>query len=45
MFENRAVSSLDDFFLEYGKRREQGIYFYRINGYNDLIREIGRAHV
>lgn len=39
MFENRAVSSLDDFFLEYGKRREQGIYFYRINGYNDLIRE------
>ena len=39
MFENRALGSLDDFFLEYGKRREQGIYFYRINGYNARIRE------
>lgn len=39
MFEHRALGSLDDFFLEYGKRREQGIYFYRINGYNDQIRE------
>lgn len=39
MFKNRAVSSLDDFFVEYGKRREQGIYFYRINGYNDGIRK------
>ncbi len=39
MFEHRALGSLDDFFLEYGKRREQGIFFYRINGYNDPIRE------
>ncbi|MDE6015980.1 MAG: YceG family protein [Acetatifactor sp.] len=39
MFEQKALGSLDDFFLEYGKRREQGIYFYRINGYNDHIRE------
>lgn len=39
MFENKALGSLDDFFFEYGKRREQGIYFYRINGYNDRIRE------
>ncbi len=30
---------MDDYFLEYGKRREQGVYFYRINGYNDHIRE------
>lgn len=37
MFEHRALGSLDDFFLECGKRREQGIYFYRINGYNDHI--------
>ena len=39
MFEHRALGSLDDFFLEYRQRREQGIYFYRINGYNDHIRE------
>ncbi len=39
MFEHRVLDSLDDFFLERGKRREQGIYFYRINGYNGLIRE------
>ena len=38
MFEHRALGSLDDYFLEYGKRREQGVYFYRINGYNDHIR-------
>ncbi len=38
MFEHKALGSLDDFFLEYDKRREQGIYFYRINGYNDRIR-------
>ena len=39
MFEHKTLGSLDDFFLEYEKRREQGIYFYRINGYNDRIRE------
>ncbi len=39
MYEHKALSSLDDYFLEYGKRREQGVYFYRINGYNDRIRE------
>ena len=39
MFEHKALGSLDDFFLEYGKRREQGIYFYRINGYNENIRD------
>ena len=38
MFEHKALGSLDDYFLEYGKRREQGVYFYRINGYNDNIR-------
>ena len=39
MFKHKALGSLDDFFLEYGKRREQGVYFYRINGYNDNIGE------
>lgn len=39
MFEHKALGSLDDFFLEYDKRREQGTYFYRISGYNDHIRE------
>ncbi|MCM1044259.1 MAG: YceG family protein [Candidatus Gastranaerophilales bacterium] len=39
MFEHKALGSLDDFFVEYDKRREQGVYFYRICGYNDPIRE------
>lgn len=39
MYEHRELGSLDDFFLEYEKRREQGTYFYRINGYNAHIRE------
>lgn len=39
MFEHKTLGSLDDFFLEYEKRREPGIYFYRINGYNDGIRD------
>lgn len=39
MFEHRALNSLDDFFVEYGKRREPGVYFYRINGYNDSVGE------
>ena len=39
MFEHRALNSLDDFFVEYGQRREPGIYFYRINGYNDAVRD------
>jgi len=37
MFEHKALGSLDDFFLEYAKRREQGVYFYRINGYHELV--------
>lgn len=39
MFECRALGGLDDFFLEYGKRREQGVYFYRVSGYNDRVKE------
>ena len=37
MFQRRKIQSLDDFFIEMNKRRENGIYFYRINGYNEQI--------
>lgn len=38
MFERRKIQSLDDFFAELGSRRERGVYFYRINGYNDQVK-------
>jgi len=39
MFEHKALGDLNDYFLEYEKRREQGVYFYRINGYNGRVKE------
>lgn len=38
MFEHRRLQSLDDYFVTLDQRRERGIYFYRINGYNEKIR-------
>ena len=35
MFEHKKVQSLEDFFVELNKRREQGVYFCRINGHNE----------
>lgn len=37
MFEHRKIQELDDFFRELNNRREKGVYFYRINGYNGKI--------
>lgn len=37
MFENKKINVLNDFFVEIGKRKEKGIYFYRINGYTEEI--------
>lgn len=37
MFKRRKIQDLDDFFIELDKRRESGVYFYRINGYNEKI--------
>ena len=39
MFEHKKIRELDDFFLERSSRKEDGVYFYRINGYNEPIRE------
>ena len=37
MFEHKKIQELDDFFIELKKRREQGVYFCRINGYNEQV--------
>lgn len=39
MFEHKKIQGLDDFFIELNKRREQGVYFCRINGYNEQVQE------
>lgn len=39
MFEHVKLQRLDDFFIELSNRDKKGIYFYRINGYNDQICE------
>lgn len=38
MFEHKKIDTLNDFFIELHKRREEGIYFYRLNGYSDEIK-------
>ena len=38
MFEHKKIDTLNDFFIELHKRREEGIYFYRFNGYSDEIK-------
>ena len=37
MLEHKKIQNLSDFFTELGKRREKGVYFYRINGYSEEI--------
>ena len=39
MFERKKIQNPDDFFLPLSKRREKGVYFYRINSYNDSVGE------
>ena len=39
MFEHKRLQKLEDFFVECNKRREQGIYFYRINGWSEEINQ------
>lgn len=38
MFEHKTLQSLEDYFKELNNRQEKGVFFYRINGYNDAIR-------
>lgn len=37
MFEHVKIQSLDDYFIELSNRSKKGIYFYRINAYNEQI--------
>ena len=37
MLEHKKIRDLSDYFVELNKRPEQGVYFYRINGYNAEI--------
>lgn len=37
MFEHRKIQELDDFFKGLDCRKEKGVYFYRINGYNEEV--------
>ncbi len=39
MFEHKKIQSLNDFFTELDKRNGQGVYFYRISGYNESVEE------
>lgn len=39
MFEHKKLMDLDDFFLELDSRSGKGVYFYRINGYNEAIKK------
>lgn len=39
MFEHKTLGNLNDYFLKYDERREKGVYFYRINGYSDSVRD------
>lgn len=37
MFEHVKIQNLDDYFKDLSKRSNRGIYFYRINAYNEQI--------
>ena len=39
MLQHQKIHSLKDFFAELKDRPQKGVYFYRINGYNDAINE------
>ena len=39
MFERKNIYELNDFFKELNKRPDRGVYFCRIDGYNDEVRE------
>lgn len=38
MFEHKKLMNLNDYFVELNSRRDKGVYFYRINGYNEAIK-------
>lgn len=45
MFEHKTLQSLEDYFKDLDNRQEKGVFFYRINGYNEAIRSfIGKYY-
>ena len=44
MFEHRKLRNLEEYFSEPESRRESGVYFYRIYGYNQEIHEFIRRY-
>ena len=44
MLKRITIERLDDFFIDLGKRKQQGVYFYRITGYNDEIHAFIRRY-
>ena len=44
MFEHKRLQSLDDYFLELCNRKEKGVFFYRINGYDKDIHDFIRKY-
>ena len=39
MMKRVKLESLDEYYMELGKRKQKGVFFYRINGYNPQIHE------
>lgn len=44
MFEHKKLQNLDDFFTKLENRREKGVFFYRINGWNEEIDRLIRKY-
>lgn len=39
MLEHKKIENLDDYFLELSKRKEKGVFFYRINGLSEEVKQ------
>ncbi len=39
MLSQMEIQKLDDFFIDLSKRAKKGVFFYRINGFNEQIKE------
>lgn len=39
MFEHKKLQSLDEYFLDLNQRNDKGVYFYRINGYSETVKD------
>lgn len=44
MFEHKILQTPDDYFKGLNSRKEKGVYFYRINGFNEAVRSFIRNY-